>query len=218
MTPATQAVSRGHLQHHPADRRVPFRGMARTRHERSNLEPAGSSQARRAARGPAAPPSAPRKRRRAEVFHRGAGFIGECGGTAPALVFVSALSRTPCPERKCSVTTRSCSGGRSSCRAPLRPPEPRFNPSCATEQKQNGGATLQNQRAKNGRILGRASRRPPTASARCPKTGTVSPGASRKGAGAGRVVESGRWDSNPRRPAWEAGILPLNYARILLLP
>ncbi len=24
---------------------------------------------------------------------------------------------------------------------------------------------------------------------------------------------SGRWDSNPRRPAWEAGILPLNYAR-----
>ena len=27
-------------------------------------------------------------------------------------------------------------------------------------------------------------------------------------------VKSGRWDSNPRRPAWEAGILPLNYARI----
>jgi integrase len=25
--------------------------------------------------------------------------------------------------------------------------------------------------------------------------------------------DSGRWDSNPRRPAWEAGILPLNYAR-----
>ena len=25
---------------------------------------------------------------------------------------------------------------------------------------------------------------------------------------------SGRWDSNPRRPAWEADILPLNYARI----
>lgn len=24
---------------------------------------------------------------------------------------------------------------------------------------------------------------------------------------------SGRWDSNPRRPAWEADILPLNYAR-----
>ena len=24
---------------------------------------------------------------------------------------------------------------------------------------------------------------------------------------------SGRWDSNPRRPAWEAGILPLNYSR-----
>ena len=24
---------------------------------------------------------------------------------------------------------------------------------------------------------------------------------------------SGRRDSNPRRPAWEAGILPLNYAR-----
>ena len=24
---------------------------------------------------------------------------------------------------------------------------------------------------------------------------------------------SGRWDSNPRRPAWEAGVLPLNYAR-----
>lgn len=26
---------------------------------------------------------------------------------------------------------------------------------------------------------------------------------------------SGRWDSNPRRPAWEAGILPLNYARVV---
>jgi hypothetical protein len=26
-------------------------------------------------------------------------------------------------------------------------------------------------------------------------------------------VESGRPDSNRRRPAWEAGILPLNYAR-----
>ena len=26
-------------------------------------------------------------------------------------------------------------------------------------------------------------------------------------------THSGRWDSNPRRPAWEAGILPLNYAR-----
>src|SRR5882724_7149503 len=25
---------------------------------------------------------------------------------------------------------------------------------------------------------------------------------------------SGRWDSNPRRPAWEAGILPLNYSRL----
>ncbi len=25
---------------------------------------------------------------------------------------------------------------------------------------------------------------------------------------------SGRGDLNPRRPAWEAGILPLNYARI----
>src|SRR5262245_16551011 len=29
--------------------------------------------------------------------------------------------------------------------------------------------------------------------------------------------QSGRWDSNPRRPAWEAGILPLNYARNLFL-
>src|SRR5262249_26406233 len=29
-------------------------------------------------------------------------------------------------------------------------------------------------------------------------------------------VQSGRWDSNPRRPAWEAGILPLNYARTLV--
>ncbi len=27
--------------------------------------------------------------------------------------------------------------------------------------------------------------------------------------------ESGRPDSNRRRPAWEAGILPLNYARIV---
>jgi hypothetical protein len=26
-------------------------------------------------------------------------------------------------------------------------------------------------------------------------------------------AKSGRRDSNPRRPAWEAGILPLNYAR-----
>src|SRR5262249_38744956 len=30
-------------------------------------------------------------------------------------------------------------------------------------------------------------------------------------------VKSGRWDSNPRRPAWEAGILPLNYARMWLI-
>src|SRR5215467_1680301 len=30
------------------------------------------------------------------------------------------------------------------------------------------------------------------------------------------VSWSGRWDSNPRRPAWEAGILPLNYARLFL--
>jgi hypothetical protein len=29
------------------------------------------------------------------------------------------------------------------------------------------------------------------------------------------LINSGRWDSNPRRPAWEAGILPLNYARTL---
>ena len=29
----------------------------------------------------------------------------------------------------------------------------------------------------------------------------------------GENIQSGRWDSNPRRPAWEAGILPLNYAR-----
>jgi hypothetical protein len=28
------------------------------------------------------------------------------------------------------------------------------------------------------------------------------------------VSLSGRRDSNPRRPAWEAGILPLNYARV----
>src|SRR5579875_975147 len=27
---------------------------------------------------------------------------------------------------------------------------------------------------------------------------------------------SGRRDSNPRRPAWEAGILPLNYSRTLI--
>src|SRR5262249_39830793 len=29
--------------------------------------------------------------------------------------------------------------------------------------------------------------------------------------------QSGRPDSNRRRPAWEAGILPLNYARIILI-
>src|SRR5579883_677733 len=28
---------------------------------------------------------------------------------------------------------------------------------------------------------------------------------------------SGRRDSNPRRPAWEAGILPLNYSRFLTI-
>ena len=28
-----------------------------------------------------------------------------------------------------------------------------------------------------------------------------------------KIQKSGRWDSNPRRPAWEADILPLNYAR-----
>jgi hypothetical protein len=28
------------------------------------------------------------------------------------------------------------------------------------------------------------------------------------------AYKSGRRDSNPRRPAWEAGILPLNYARV----
>ena len=27
--------------------------------------------------------------------------------------------------------------------------------------------------------------------------------------------KSGRRDSNPRRPAWEAGILPLNYSRLI---
>lgn len=28
------------------------------------------------------------------------------------------------------------------------------------------------------------------------------------------ATKSGRWDSNPRRSAWEADILPLNYVRI----
>ena len=28
------------------------------------------------------------------------------------------------------------------------------------------------------------------------------------------TVESGRWDSNPRHPAWKAGTLPLSYTRI----
>src|SRR5436189_3041930 len=28
------------------------------------------------------------------------------------------------------------------------------------------------------------------------------------------ILWSGRRDSNPRRPAWEAGILPLNYSRL----
>ena len=31
-----------------------------------------------------------------------------------------------------------------------------------------------------------------------------------------RKVGAGDWDSNPRRPAWEAGILPLNYSRLPL--
>src|SRR5215813_13253722 len=31
-------------------------------------------------------------------------------------------------------------------------------------------------------------------------------------------IWSGRRDSNPRRPAWEAGILPLNYSRAALFP
>jgi hypothetical protein len=30
------------------------------------------------------------------------------------------------------------------------------------------------------------------------------------------ILLSGRRVSNPRRPAWEAGILPLNYSRISL--
>ena len=29
------------------------------------------------------------------------------------------------------------------------------------------------------------------------------------------LQKSGRWDSNPRHSAWEADILPLNYARII---
>src|SRR5688572_4659116 len=29
------------------------------------------------------------------------------------------------------------------------------------------------------------------------------------------IYKSGRWDSNPRRSAWEADILPLNYARVM---
>jgi hypothetical protein len=33
--------------------------------------------------------------------------------------------------------------------------------------------------------------------------------------GAEDGIQSGRPDSNRRRPAWEAGILPLNYARVL---
>jgi hypothetical protein len=28
---------------------------------------------------------------------------------------------------------------------------------------------------------------------------------------------SGRWDSNPRQPAWEAGTLPLSYTRSVIL-
>src|SRR6476659_332205 len=30
-------------------------------------------------------------------------------------------------------------------------------------------------------------------------------------------IESGRWDSNPRRQPWEGCILPLNYARMVAL-
>jgi len=41
---------------------------------------------------------------------------------------------------------------------------------------------------------------------------TISPAGPEATAGEG-VPESGRPDSNRRRPAWEAGILPLNYAR-----
>ena len=33
-----------------------------------------------------------------------------------------------------------------------------------------------------------------------------------------RYKKSGRRDSNPRRPAWEADILPLNYARYPFIP
>lgn len=40
--------------------------------------------------------------------------------------------------------------------------------------------------------------------------------------GAGTYIQylqnSGRWDSNPRHSAWEADILPLNYARKQLVP
>ncbi len=31
------------------------------------------------------------------------------------------------------------------------------------------------------------------------------------------ILWSGRRGSNPRRPAWEAGILPLNYSRSVLM-
>ena len=37
------------------------------------------------------------------------------------------------------------------------------------------------------------------------------------GGGLSSRPESGRADSNRRRPAWEAGILPLNYARKVFL-
>ena len=39
----------------------------------------------------------------------------------------------------------------------------------------------------------------------------------RKTPSGGDGVESGRWDSNPRRQPWEGCILPLNYARKLLV-
>ena len=44
------------------------------------------------------------------------------------------------------------------------------------------------------------------------------PPASRFTCYASQVHWSGRWDLNPRQPAWKAGTLPLSYARLFLIP
>lgn len=63
-----------------------------------------------------------------------------------------------------------------------------------------------------GDVLGKVNRRPFTPHLHG-GAGSGVPKMRHPGFGS-RDVWSGRWDSNPRQPAWEAGTLPLSYARV----